>query len=281
MTTYTPKLLLPLPAFDSTLWQDQYYQAMRIIDAAIGLFTSLPGFRGIWTNSTAYAVDDMALDSASAQIYVSRVAHTSASSGTFADARTANPEYWRIFNPAAANRGDWTPSTAYLVNDFVLAQGSTGSVYAVCAIAHTSGAVFADDLAAGYWDVLIDFGASLTWGGTQDFTGATLNVDTPATDDEAANKLYVDNAIATITTLLTGYALLSGATFTGIVKGITPVSPEDLTTKEYVDAAAFEGALPGQVGNAGLSVTTDGTTTGARWGLAFTFDQYRNAGGVM
>jgi hypothetical protein len=36
------------------------------------------------------------------------------------------------------------------------------------------------------------------------------------------------------------YALLTGATFTGQVKGITPVSAEDLARKDYVDAAVLD-----------------------------------------
>lgn len=43
----------------------------------------------------------------------------------------------------------------------------------------------------------------------------------------------------------------------------TPVSNTDAATKAYVDSAAFTSALPGQAGNAGKFVTTDGTN--ASW----------------
>lgn len=52
-------------------------------------------------------------------------------------------------------------------------------------------------------------------------------------------------------------------TFTGTVTVPTPVNSTDAVTKGYVDSAAMSTALPGQTGNAGKFVTTDGTT--ASW----------------
>lgn len=277
MTTYTPKLLLPLPAFDSTLWQDQYYTAMRIIDAAVGLFTSLPGFRGIWANSTAYAADDIVLDSATAQIYVCQAAHTSPASGTFAAARLLYPAYWRVFNPAATNRGAWAASTAYEINDFVLAAGTVGSVYACCVAAHTSSGVFTDDLAAGYWTVLIDFGTSLTWGGTQNYTGATMSVAAPAAAASPTTKTYVD-------TLLALKADLASPALTGSPTGPTAAlntNTNQLATCAFVVtqiiSTGLSLVLPGQTAKGGQGLVTNGTS--ANWGRPITLQDYQNFGG--
>jgi len=52
--------------------------------------------------------------------------------------------------------------------------------------------------------------------------------------------------------------------FTGAtLLAATPVAAANPATKAYVDAAAFSAALPGQAGNAGKFVTTDGVT--ASW----------------
>jgi len=68
--------------------------------------------------------------------------------------------------------------------------------------------------------------------GLQGGSGVTLNVkgDTGITVSEtgvAFDETYGDER----------YATLSGATFTGIIKGVTPVDDEDLSTKGYIDTA--------------------------------------------
>jgi len=57
----------------------------------------------------------------------------------------------------------------------------------------------------------------------------------------------------------TGLALLTGATFTGEVLGISPTSSASFTTKEYVDNAIGAGNLPSQTGNEGKYLSTSGS----------------------
>ncbi len=47
---------------------------------------------------------------------------------------------------------------------------------------------------------------------------------------------------------------------------VTPVYSDELVPKSYADGLVFAAALPSQAGNAGMSVTTDGTT--ASWGVS-------------
>lgn len=96
-----------------------------------------------------------------------------------------------------------------------------------------------------------------------------------ATAAEVNYLVGVTSAVQTqLNTLDTGKASKSGATYTGThdfsgatLTAATP-SSGDATTKvattAFVSAAAFTSALPGQTGNAGKFVTTDGTD--ASWG---------------
>ncbi|KRB28088.1 hypothetical protein [Acidovorax sp. Root70] len=74
--------------------------------------------------------------------------------------------------------------------------------------------------------------AGQSWSGTQNFTGATITVPT-ATVGDSSNKA---------------------------------------ASTAFVATAAFSAALPGQSGNAGRVVTTDGTT--ASWGYAILYRNY-------
>jgi hypothetical protein len=58
----------------------------------IGDYTKLT-----WANNTAYAAGDRVPDSVTKQVYTCLIAHTSPVSGTFKQARTANPTYWEEF----------------------------------------------------------------------------------------------------------------------------------------------------------------------------------------
>jgi hypothetical protein len=81
------------------------------------------------------------------------------------------------------------------------------------------------------------------------FTGAVSGI-APTANAHFATKQYVDEAVpsiqatsplslsnGTLSIDLSGYAALSGATFTGAVTGVTPTSNYHLATKKYVDDA--------------------------------------------
>ena len=55
-------------------------------------------------------------------------------------------------------------------------------------------------------------------------------------------------------------APIASPTFTGVVTVPTPVNATDAVTKIYADGLAFSYTLPGQAGNAGKFIATDGTT---------------------
>ena len=107
---------------------------------------------------------------------------------------------------------------------------------------------------------------------------------------------YVDGVTSAIQTQIDSKAAHAGQVYTGAhdFTGATPRVPTQTqgdnstkpastayadTIKAYATGLSFASALPGQTGNAGKFVTTDGTT--ASWGLAVgdTIYKFTNLGG--
>lgn len=97
MTDYTTNYNIPIPDFTADPWADDYESAFTIVDAVLYAVTGISGLLGVWAVSTAYTVGDRVVDETDATVWQCLVNHTSASSGTFAADRTANPTYWVAF----------------------------------------------------------------------------------------------------------------------------------------------------------------------------------------
>lgn len=124
-----------------------------------------------------------------------------------------------------------------------------------------------------------------TYTGTHDMTGAVLEVADQTDGDntsKAANTKFVYRGLSfkanldspTFTGTVTipaganiaGYAPLASPVFTGIPRGTTAAfgaSGTQLATLDFVNAVSFASALPGQTGNAGKVLKTDGAN--ASW----------------
>lgn len=172
--TFTPNLHMSLLPSNYRVWTQKMNDNLTLIDAAITAFVRFNNLRGVWSNSTAYAVGDTVSDNDSAVLYTAQVANVSSTiPTTFLEERLAYPSYWTPAASAATNRGAWTgPGTGYNVNDFVLADGTK---YAMCLVQHVSGNTFSADLALGNWAVIID----LSTVGSQ-----VLPVLTPGVDND-------------------------------------------------------------------------------------------------
>lgn len=90
---------------------------------------------------------------------------------------------------------------------------------------------------------------------------------------------YTDGVTSNIQTQLDSKSSATGDTYTGdhdftgaTVTVATPVANSNPVPKSYADALAFSAALPGQGGNSGKFVTTDGTN--ASWANIFTGRTY-------
>lgn len=95
---FTTNYNIELIDFDTAPWHDKEHSNWKLIDAAIGAFVTLPNLKGVWTNSTAFIIGDLAVDGVDGKIYEVLVAHTSAATPTlFSADRTANPTFWQVW----------------------------------------------------------------------------------------------------------------------------------------------------------------------------------------
>jgi hypothetical protein len=133
-TEYTDHFRLNLPDFRMGPWHDLVNEDFVTIDQILfNLYQSVDTQN--WANNTHYTPGITTIDPADNTFWVAIIDHTSAPTGTFAEDRTARPNYWnRVV--VGISRGEWANSTHYLPNDFVT--DSSEHVIAVCITEHTS-----------------------------------------------------------------------------------------------------------------------------------------------
>lgn len=184
-------------------WADAANKNFELLDAIVGTYFVINQLKGMWLNSTIYAVGDAVVDPNAGGIWQTQVAHTSSALiTTFAQERAARPTYWSVFSSPARARGAWTAITSYALNDFIV----SGSKYCVCIQAHISGTDFNTDLGAGKWSVLIDLASAGSF---------VLPILTGAAD---ANKVVTTNSAgsAYVAQTMTQLFTLMAATSIGL-----------------------------------------------------------------
>lgn len=92
-TTYTVRYKFARPDFNTKPWHDILNGTLDQIDAALYNVSVMAG-AAAWAHSTDYTAGDLAIDEDLGLLWLCVTDHTSASSGTFADDRTANSGYW-------------------------------------------------------------------------------------------------------------------------------------------------------------------------------------------
>ncbi len=102
-------------------------------------------WRGAWTASTAYVIDDIV--KYGGNTYVCTTNHTAATSVTAFYADIAN---WDLHVEGVDNKGTWTTTTWYKINDIV----KFGNTQYRCTTGHDSGASFDDTKFAVYLEGL-------------------------------------------------------------------------------------------------------------------------------
>lgn len=154
-SSFTTNFRFEIPDFNTKPWHAILQATLRRIDQVI--YNALSANADTYAVSTAYAVGEIVIDPADGSLWICLVSHTSDDTDTFAQARVANPTYWRSFNPARNYRQAWQNATAYIVGDIIYDPDT--ALIAECITSHTSSAgpaTILDDLAT-YWEVIADF----------------------------------------------------------------------------------------------------------------------------
>lgn len=240
----TPNFGLILPEGNRKNWTDKANGNFRSIDALIATYVSVTNLQGLWTNNTEYDVGDNVIDESSGVVYTAQVEHVSSSAPTtFLEEREDHPTYWLTFATAARNRGAWATATAYAVNDFVLADGTK---YAMCIEAHTSGANFTTDEAAGKWEIMIDL--STVGSLVLPVLSGAADADKVVMTDSGGNSYVINSATALLAVLLSAqgatgsgsFALAVSPAFTGNPTAPTATAESNnatIATAAYADRA--------------------------------------------
>ena len=155
-TEYTRNFRFALPDFRMGPWHDLVNGDFVSIDE---LMMSI--LQGVdtrpWTNNYPFKAGMTAIDTTDNTFWVCIYDHISAPiPTTFAQDRVAHPTYWNRIVVGVSPRGDWKPSTHYLINDIVV--DSIEGIIGVCNQEHTSSpppATIRTD--AAYWNFLTDF----------------------------------------------------------------------------------------------------------------------------
>ena len=246
--------------FDTIPWHTKDHDNWRLADAVFAQYISISGIKGVWTNSLAIAVNDKYVDSELGTIWTAELAHTSASSGTFATDRATNSSYWSTFSITQAFKGTWTINTAYSVNEFVV----SGNKYAVCQTAHTSGATFDGDSA--YWITLID-GTTIIDSCSAQATLAESYATTSSnwatkTDAVVSGSDYSSKEYAQGTQASTGGSSKSWAQDTDQVNG---ASTNDRSAKNWSQGSSMTGSTLGGSAKDWAQLAEDSQVNGSEY----------------
>lgn len=208
-----------IPVFDAPGWGRELERNYDILDATLFAATGLGGIKGVWTNGTDYVAGHRVADEVGL-LWVSEVTHVSSSTGTFEDARAANPTYWSQITESTTYRGYWVADVIYNTNDYI----SDGFMYGIATQVFTSSVSYAADVAAGNIITLIDLtphvntvvgylDAAQTSEANSAASAAAALVSEGNADVSEANALASElAALEYRNTALSTYALLTGGT---------------------------------------------------------------------
>ena len=148
----TPNFAFELPDFNKVPWNQLINDNWSIIDAVMSRFVAINNVKGVWPLATVVAVDDTYIDNIDGTLYRVLVAHTTASSGTFAADRTKTPANWILATTTVTDAGTWVAAKGYSANQFV----TDASRFGITTASFTSDTTYNLDVTAGNIITLVD-----------------------------------------------------------------------------------------------------------------------------
>jgi hypothetical protein len=194
-----------------------------------------------WNTATAnYRIDDVVTFGGSAYIAV-------ADNPTAGSDPVTNASQWDALATGIRSMGDWSASTAYLIDDVVSYGGQTFKAI----VAHSS-SVFATELASNNW---VRFTAGLDWKGIW-LTATAYKVNDIV---NSGGSVYVASADHTSTSFSGDSAYWQSFANAGTDVGLTITSHGDLVYRDSTGPAALN------AGTAGQYLTTGGANADPSW----------------
>ena len=243
-----------LTEFDKIPWHTEEHNNWHIIDALLARYIAIGSVQGAWENAIAVTVASRYIDTDTDTIFEVLVAHTTASTGTFAADRTANDSYWTSISVDVSAKGTYAQGTAYNPNDFVI----QGDRYGVVQTTYTSDSTQATvilsydlDVTNGNIVTLIDgsdlfdiiFGSNgiLTKTATGTFVSRTIEggtgIDASNGSGVSGNpSLAIDSTVATLAgSQVFTNKTLTAPTINGVVGGTQTSATITTLTSTNVD----------------------------------------------
>ena len=243
-----------LTEFDKIPWHTEEHNNWHIIDALLARYIAIGSVQGAWENAIAVTVGSRYIDTDTDTIFEVLVAHTTASTGTFAADRTANDSYWTSISVDVSAKGTYAQGTAYNPNDFVI----QGDRYGVVQTTYTSDSTQATvilsydlDVTNGNIVTLIDgsdlfdiiFGSNgiLTKTATGTFVSRTIEggtgIDASKGSGVSGNpSLAIDSTVATLAgSQVFTNKTLTAPTINGVVGGTQTSATITTLTSTNVD----------------------------------------------
>ena len=196
--------------FDTRPWHSKEHDNWRLVDAILAKFVAISNIAGVWQNATAYTVGQKLTDGDLGTIWTCLVDNTSASTGTFAADRTANPTYWESFSIQQSYRGAYTVGTSYANGEFL----SDGYRYGIVAVAFTAASTYDADVTAGNISTLVDVSAAV----------AATAADVVLTNADVVTCTALVAAVNLPTTIVDSRYLFTAAGAYGFVTGAAVLS---------------------------------------------------------
>lgn len=157
MTTKTDIFNFNLIDLNKIPWHELNHDNWRMVDSILSQYIAIINLKGVWDNSLVVAVGDKYVDRELGSIHTALIAHTSNTSGTFAEDRDAIPTRWEVFTSIEATYiGAWATGQVYAQNGFVI----DSDRYGVTTSNYTSSSSYDVDVTNGSIITLIDVSAA-------------------------------------------------------------------------------------------------------------------------
>src|SRR5210317_554396 len=216
-------------------------------------------WRGDWSTSTAYLIDDIVKYGGNTYVCIANHTSQSSTSGFYTDFQSSS--YWQLHTEGLFFKGDWAQSTFYKLNDLV----KYGAYQYRCILQHTSSSSFAigsnwQTYTEGLqWEDTYNAGTTYQDGDVVNYGGYTYVY---VNSTPSAGNTPTDNSFWDVVT--TGY------NNTGTYSHGTTYKTGDVVKyggNSYVANANHTNQYP---------AGTDGTTNSSYWDLVVTGFNYRS-----